>query len=199
MVIPPMICVLGVSGAPDNCSVAVEEAILSQNALCQGNQGVQMNLTIRKMTEADIPRVSELLRDCFGWLCDIEGFTDRQRSFLVDERSSEHTVREESKTRPHLVACHGSVIVGMAAVNGSEVARLYVDPRYHRQGLGKSLFEACETMIRQGGFEEMTVGALVDSAAAFYKAMGMSITGRVVYEPDIFLGREVILLSKQFG
>ena len=156
-----------------------------------------MKLHIRKMTETDIPRVCELLRDCFNWLSDHEGFTTAQRAFLVGERSSEQTVREESKTRPHLVACHRGTIVGMAAGNGNEVARLYVDPRFHRRGVGKALFEACEAMIRQAGHEEMTVAALVDGAAAFYKAMGMSITGRLVYEPEIFLGREVTLLGKR--
>jgi ribosomal protein S18 acetylase RimI-like enzyme len=151
------------------------------------------------MSEADIPRFCELLRDCYHWLADREGFTARQRSFLVDERSSEQTVREESKTRPHLVACQGDTIVGMAAVRHNEVARLYIDPRFHRQGVGKTLFEACEAMIQQAGHEEMTVAALVDSAAAFYRAMGMSITGRLVYEPEIFLGREVILLAKKIN
>ncbi len=158
-----------------------------------------MSLEIRGMSEVDIPRICELLRDCFNWLADQEGFTARQRSFLVGERSAEQTVREESKTRPHLVACDGSTIVGMAAVNGNEVARLYVDPRHHRRGVGKALFEACETTIRQAGHQEMTVAALVDGAAAFYKAMGMSITGRVVYEPEIFLGREVTLLAKKIA
>lgn len=157
------------------------------------------NLYIRKMTEADIPRVSELLKDCFRWLGDREHFTARQLAFLVDDRSSKQTVREESKTRPHLVACTETGIVGMAAVHGHEIARLYVDPRFHRQGVGKALFEACEALIRQAGHEEMTVGALVDGSLAFYQAMGMSITGRVVYEPEIFLGREVTLLAKKIA
>ncbi|HPD28722.1 MAG TPA: GNAT family N-acetyltransferase [Phycisphaerae bacterium] len=156
-----------------------------------------VNLHIREMTETDIPRVSELLRDCFRWLGDREHLTARQLAFLVDDRSSEQTVREESKSRPHLVACTETGIVGMAAVHGNEIARLYVDPRYHRQGVGKALFEACEAMIRRAGHEEMTVAALVDGALAFYQTMGMSITGRVVYEPEIFLGREVTLLAKK--
>jgi ribosomal protein S18 acetylase RimI-like enzyme len=155
------------------------------------------NWDIREMTDEDVPRVSELLKECFRWLGDRERFTVRQLAFLIDDRSSEQTVREESKTRPHLVACTVTGIVGMAAVHGNEIARLYVDPQCHRQGVGRVLFEACEAMIRQAGHEEMTVGALVDGSLAFYQAMGMSITGRVVYEPEIFLGREVTLLAKK--
>ncbi|MGQ9649668.1 MAG: GNAT family N-acetyltransferase [Phycisphaerae bacterium] len=157
------------------------------------------NLHIREMTEADIPRVSALLKDCFRWLGEREHFTARQLAFLVDNRSSEQTVREESKTRPHLVACTETGIVGMAAVHGNEIARLYVDSRFHRQGVGKALFGACEATICRAGHERVTVAALVDGALAFYQAMGMSITGRVVYEPEIFLGREVTLLAKKIA
>ncbi len=155
------------------------------------------NLHIREMTEADIPCVSGLLQSCFRWLGDREHFTPGQLAFLIGDRSSEWTVREESRTRPHLVACEAGRVVGVAAVHGNELARLYVDPRYHRHGVGKALFEACEATIRQAGHEEMTVGALVDGSLAFYQAMGMSITGRAVYEPEIFLGREVTLLAKK--
>ena len=158
-----------------------------------------MNLDIRDMTEADIPCVSKLLRDCFQWLADREGLTIAQRAFLAGKRSSEQTVREESRTRPHLVACQGGAIVGMAAIHGNELARLYVDPQYHRAGIGKALFKACEGMVRRAGHEEMATAALVDSAAAFYKAMGMFVVGRQVYEPEIFLGREVTLLAKSLA
>jgi len=158
-----------------------------------------MDLVIREMVEADVARVCELLRDCYRWLAAREGFDARQSSFLIDQRSSEATIREESRTRPHFVACRGPVIVGMSVVHGNELARLYVDPHYHRQGVGKALFDAAEAFVRDAGHQEMTVAALVDSAASFYLAMGMSITGRQVYEPDIFLGREVIMMTKKLA
>ena len=41
-----------------------------------------------------------------------------------------------------------------------------------------------------------TEGAAVESAAAFYRARGMHEIGRETYEPEIFLGREVVLLAK---
>lgn len=154
-------------------------------------------VNIATMTDADIDEVSVLLRRCFNWLADREGFTPAQRIFLTGERSSVETVREESKTRPHLVARddHGTLL-GMAAIRGNELARLYVDPRFHGQRVGCKLFDAAEVMIRDTGFAELTVAALVESAAAFYRARGMREVGRQVYEPEIFLGREVVLLAK---
>lgn len=149
------------------------------------------------MTGADCAEVSELLRACFNWLADREGFTDRQREFLVGPRSSVETLRTESRTRPHLVARdEDGTILGMAAIRESEIARLYVHPRCHGRGVGKALFQAAETNIRQAGFTEVTVAALVENAAAFYRAQGMHETGRQSYEPDIFGDREIVLLAK---
>ena len=154
-------------------------------------------VNIAPMTDADLDEVSALLRACFNWLADREGFTPAQRAFLTGERSSVETVREESKTRPHLVARDDDgTLLGMAAIRGNELARLYVDPRFHGQGVGSKLFDAAEVMIRDAGFTEMTVAALVESAAAFYRARGMHEIGRQPYEPEIFLGREVVLLAK---
>ena len=153
-------------------------------------------MLIEKMTAEDIPEVSELLQACFRWLAEREGFTPPQTAFLVDERSSIETVREESKTRPHLVARETGAILGVVAIKGNEIARLYVHPRYHRRGVGKALFDAGIALIRDAGHAQATVAALVDSAAAFYRSMGMTETGRQVYKPEVFLGREVILLAK---
>ena len=154
-------------------------------------------VNIGPMTDADIEEVSALLRTCFNWLADREEFTPAQRAFLTGERSSAQTVREESKTRPHLVARDDcGTLLGMAAIRGNELARLYVDPRFHGQRVGSKLFDEAESMIRDAGFTEMTTAALVENAAAFYRARGMREVGREIYEPEIFLGREVVLLAK---
>src|SRR6476660_6344224 len=121
-------------------------------------------VNIAPMTYADLDEVSALLRSCFNWLADREAFTPAQRAFLTGERSSVETVREESKTRPHLVArSDGGTLLGMAAIGRNELARLYVDPRFHGQRVGSRLFEVAEATIRDTGFTEMTVAALVES------------------------------------
>lgn len=152
---------------------------------------------IEPMTDADHAAVSDLLRACFHWVADREGFTDRQREFLVGPRSSVETLRTESRTRPHLVARDDDgTILGLAAIRDNEIARLYVHPRCHGRGVGTALFEAAEAMIRAAGHAEVTVAALAASAAAFYRARGMHEVGRQPYEPEIFGDREVILLAK---
>src|SRR5690242_10106912 len=100
-------------------------------------------VNIMPMTSADLDEVSALLRSCFNWLADREGFTPAERAFLTGERSSVATVREESQTRPHLVARDDDeTLLGMAAIRDNELARLYVDPRFHGQRVGSKLFDA---------------------------------------------------------
>ena len=152
---------------------------------------------IEPMIESDCGEVSALLQACFGWLAEREGFTDRQREFLVGPRSSVETLRAESVGRPHLVARDpDGAILGMAAIRENEIARLYVHPRYHGRGVGKALFGAAVAAIREAGHDEVTVAALVEGAAAFYRAQGMREVGRQVYEPEVFGDREVVLLAK---
>lgn len=152
------------------------------------------------MTDADCARASALLHACFNWLADREGFTQAQRAFLVGPRSSEQTLRDESRTRPHIVARdEDGTLLGLVAVRENEVARLYVHPRYHGRGVGKALFLAAESMIRRAGFAELRVAALVENAASFYRARGMREVGRQPYEPDIFGDRTVVLMAKSLN
>lgn len=149
------------------------------------------------MTDGDLVEVSELLQCCFNWLAEREGFTEQQREFLAGPRSSVQTLREESQTRPHYVArTPDGAVMGVAAICANELARLYVDPKYHSQGVGKALFREAESLFRKSGYAEMTVAALVDSAAGFYRAQGMHDIGRAPYEPELFKGRELFLLAK---
>jgi len=159
----------------------------------------ESDVSIEPLHERDIAEVCSLLGACFGWLAEQEGFTDREREFLTGERSSEQTVREESRRLPHWVARRDGVIAGVVAVRENRITRLYVHPQFHRQGVGRVLYEQAERAIREAGFTEVTVGALVESAAAFYRSMGMIETGRTVYEPEIFVGRSVSLLTKPLG
>lgn len=153
-------------------------------------------MVIGLMKEEEIPAVAAILRACFECLADQEGFNERQRAFLVDERASEEAVRAESRLRSHLVARDKGEVLGMAVIDGNRLARLYVDPRIHRRGVGRALFDAAEAMIGAQGRAEMTVGAWVDSSVAFYQSMGMKIVGQTEYEPNLFPDRKVTLLAK---
>ena len=171
--------------------------LASRGLPAPSGRGIRSAMHIRPMTDADVPRVAEILAACFAWLGEHEGFNARQIEFLTGPRSDPATVRAEARTRPHLVACLDGQVVGMAVVDGNELARLYVHPQCHRHGIGKALFAAAEEMIRAAGHAEMHTGALVENSRRFYLSMGMRPIGQVAWEPDVFPDHPVTLLGKQ--
>ncbi len=152
---------------------------------------------IRSMDPSDIPEVCRILADCFRWVGAREGFTSEQLAFLIDDRSSEETVTRESQKLPHFVALQDGRLAGLLVVSGNEIARLYVDPVWHRRGIGRSLLEHAFTFIREAGHQEARVGAIVDSARTFYQAAGMKPMGQVPWMPEIFGERQVTILTRR--
>jgi GNAT superfamily N-acetyltransferase len=66
----------------------------------------------------------------------------------------------------------------MVGVQGNEITKLYVDPRFQRQGIGTMLFEAAQQVVAAAGYEEMVAWVAFDAAIPFYEARGMSAVGR---------------------
>ena len=105
-------------------------------------------MTIRQMRGDEELAVSKLLCDCYRWLAPVEGYTPEQTVALVDERGSVSTVHAESRQQLYLVACEGELIVGMVAVSGNVIAKLYVAPEHHGRGIGTALFDVAESRVR---------------------------------------------------
>ncbi len=157
--------------------------------------GLSMRTLIREMEERDEAAVSAILRRCYRWLAAREGYTPDQVEYLVTERGSLETVRRESRAQRYLVACFGDVIRGMIAVADAEVTKLYVHPEHHHRGVGTTLLEAAESLIRDAGLERMTLGT-TPGTVPFYQRRGMSVSGRRLHETGVFSGRETVLMEK---
>ena len=151
---------------------------------------------IRKMGEEDIGQVSEVMCSCYRWLGRVNGYMEGQIDYLLSERGSVATIRSESQGQKYLVACLNDVIVGVAVLKGNEVAKLYVDPEFHGQGIGRALFESAEQVIIEGGFEDVIVGVHGQSAIGFYEKMGMSVFETKVVIEGVFSGCEVPVMRK---
>jgi ribosomal protein S18 acetylase RimI-like enzyme len=153
-------------------------------------------ITIRKMTEAEIPIVSKLLERCYAWLGEIERFPLAFSNFLISERASVETIEREFKNQLYLVAKTRGSIVGMVAIRDNEITRLYVSPENHRQGVGKDLFNAAEQIIAESGFDRLSLVAIGESPVPFYRAMGMSVVKRAKSTLPCYKGGKVILMEK---
>ena len=154
-------------------------------------------MTMAPMQEADIPEVSKLLVSSYGLLSRLEGLSPKQARFLVSERGSEECVRRESRSQDYLVVRDADGILGMVAVSGETITKLYVSPEHQREGIGRSLYEAAESLIRRRGHARVTLGAF-PSAVPFYRRMGLSVTGHKDASGAL-RGLATALMEKELG
>jgi GNAT superfamily N-acetyltransferase len=134
-------------------------------------------MTTSEMRAAEVEGVSDLLRESYAVLAEREGLTAEQLRYLATERGSVECVRRESTSQRYLVARDGDRLAGMVAVSGDTIIKLYVSPSRLGEGIGRSLYEAAESVIRNAGHDRVALGAF-PSAVPFYRRMGLRVIGR---------------------
>lgn len=77
-------------------------------------------------------------------------------------------------------AWEGSRPLGVLAAEGSHIALFFVDPAFHRQGIGRRLFQA---YLAEGGRGRVTVHSS-PYAVEVYRHLGFSPTAEEQLSPD---------------
>ena len=149
------------------------------------------------MRQQDCSQVSCVVCSSFTWGARNEGFTSERIQDYISERGSENVIRNQFHEYQCLVACLGGHVVGMVAVEGNEITKLYVDPRFLRQKIGTKLFKATEEISARAGHEELMLGTVFDASIPFYEAMGMSKLGRKSVACGPIKGADTMLLNKR--
>ena len=148
------------------------------------------------MREADIPAASRLVCDSFRWSAEREGYAPEQISAYFAERGSPQALRALLPLCQWLVAWKEDTIVGIAALKGDKIDKLYVERRFLRQGIGRRLFRRAEELIARAGHKEIVVGTGFPGSIPFYRAMGLRESGRKTIVTGPCAGKEVVLLRK---
>jgi GNAT superfamily N-acetyltransferase len=152
-------------------------------------------MTTNEMTQAEVPRVSELLRVSYALLGEREGFSAEQIEYLKEERGSPECVSRESRSQRYLVARDAGLIVGMVAVSGDTITKLYVSPGRLGEGIGRTLYEAAESDIHAHCHTRVSLGAF-PSAVGFYGRMGLRLVGHKEASGPL-AGVSVALMEKE--
>jgi GNAT superfamily N-acetyltransferase len=137
---------------------------------------LKMELSIRPMTETDALPVSTIVVADYRLLAQREGFSREQLDRLLAERSTETIVREGWLRQWDChVAESGGDVLGALAIEGNDVAELWICPEHQREGIGTALFRHAEHSIRKAGHRTLTLRCAARGAAPFYEAMGMQV------------------------
>ena len=154
-------------------------------------------ITVRQMRADEAQEASAVMCACYEEASLLYGYNDAQRQHLVGKRAAAATVAGELSDWTYLVACEGDGIVGVAAVHGSELTRLFVKPGLQGRGIGSKLLLAAEETVRENGCKEITVRVLFSDAIGFYEKHGMTEFKTELKDQGPFKGHEVKLLRKE--
>jgi putative acetyltransferase len=151
----------------------------------------------RAMNASEIVEVSELLRESYALLGELENLSPAQIAFLMSARASPETVARESQHEKYVIACDGGSITGVVSVSDGRITKLYVRPDVARRGIGSELYMVAESMIAAAGHHSVSLVAF-PGAVAFYEKMGLRAVGQKEATGPL-KGLTVTLMEKHFG
>lgn len=152
--------------------------------------------TLRAMREADCAEVSRLVCRSFQWGAAREDLPPEKVDDYYALRGSEEAIRSQFHEYQCLVAFRGETIVGMIAIAGNEIAKLYVDPDFLGQGIGTQLFEEAERLLALAGHQTMILYTMFPSNIPFYESRGMCMADRGMIPYGPFKGTPRTMMQK---
>lgn len=133
-------------------------------------------MLIRPMLAPDVPAVACLLRQqALDFI--LHESTPEGRATFLRENDEEGIRRLFDTGMRYHVALEGEALAGFVAVRDARhLFHMFVDARWHRQGLGRRLWEvARQAALAAGGNGEFTVNAS-NYAVPVYEALGFTRT-----------------------
>ena len=153
--------------------------------------------TIRRATQGDCTAISCILRECYRWFEDNIGMPAETVTALIAQRSSTEYVSKLLAKNLWLAAEADGIVACAAGIEANELSMLYVDPAYHRRGIGRMLFGAAETAIADAGYDKMFLRTGASPSVPFYEAMGMVRTGDKLVEIGPCKGMALDIYTKR--
>ncbi|MBT5346451.1 GNAT family N-acetyltransferase [bacterium] len=128
-------------------------------------------ISIRLFSALDFSEVSRITVDCFEKINFINMNPDELK--YAKEYYSTTKLLESTKSFDFYICKFNNQIVGSVAFNKNQLHNLFVDPNFHKMGIGKKLLEFAESII----FENYSDVVLDSSpyAVGFYKKFGYEI------------------------
>lgn len=155
-------------------------------------------IKLRSFTHDDIPQARALMRLGYEFVAREEGFTSEQIEAAMAGRHSEEAWQEYIDTHTHLGAWLGEELAALGVLRGNEGRFLYVHPRSHGQGLGRTLLEWAEETIRAAGHTCVCITAW-PSGAPYYERFGYRIVENCCVQEGPMAGRMYVRMEKGLG
>ena len=138
------------------------------------SQNHRHRLRIRGFQYEDAQKVSYLIRKA---LTDVNSrdYPQDVIQFMVESYSPRRII-EKSSNRLTYVAVDYDQILGTVSLEDNIISALFVNPRFHRRGIGTKLMMHVESVTRKRGHRSVRLGSSI-TAYEFYKKRGYIAIG----------------------
>jgi len=147
-------------------------------------------MRIRKYKSGDNKRISNLIRKCLIEINSAD-YTAKQIKFIWKEVSPSK-VHIKFASRNSYVAVEDNKIIGCFTFKDGEIGNVFVNPRFHSQGIGRKLMAKAEKVASQLGFLSVWVNSSI-TAVSFYKKLNYKKKTNVSHKD----GGETFVMKKQ--
>jgi predicted GNAT family N-acyltransferase len=137
--------------------------------------------TIRDFKPKDVRKVSMLVADTFREYNLKDNTLEGSRKYIdFHENNNMEVVMARFNSSTHLqVAEEGNKLIGMLRATENRIVQLFIWKEYHRQGIGRGLFERYLEGCCEVGYKEIVLRAQL-YAIPFYAALGFEPVGDVI-------------------
>src|SRR5689334_5217896 len=135
---------------------------------------------IRLFRYEDAPKASYLISRCLNEVLTAD-FTHSQLEFF-SRRFTAGGLRTLAAQCALFVAIRGDRVLGISALDGDRVKAVFVNPRFHRRGIGRLLMTRVEAEARQRKVSAV-IACSNRSASGFYRRIGY----RWVFRNSVFI------------
>jgi len=150
-------------------------------------------MQIRKFKKTDAPKVSQLIRKCITEL--FPHYYPKKVIDVLYKKNTPKSVIKRSNERDYYVMEEKNHILGIMGIQKNNIRTSYVNPAYHKKGIGRKLLNHLENIVLEKNYSKLTTHSSL-SAKTFYQKCGFKIIRKVSSEHEGIMLDEYLMEKK---
>jgi N-acetylglutamate synthase-like GNAT family acetyltransferase len=130
---------------------------------------LEVKMKIRKFKDEDAQAVCKIINKCDKEIAS-KDYSKKIINWWIKKLTPDYIINK-SKNRVCYVACLNDKVVGYISLDGNEIKKLHVNPKYHRIGIGTKLIQRIEYLSIKNRINKLIVESSI-YAERFYKKFG---------------------------
>jgi len=130
------------------------------------------DIEIRRFNKKDLPAVYRMIQDTIA-VCYSGFYPPEAIEFFKDYHNKENIIKDAAAGYTIVAECNGE-IVGTGTLLDTNIRRVYINPLYQRQGIGKTITQRLEKKAFTMGLSNLDLEGSLNSRV-FWESQGFTI------------------------